>query len=135
MLLGHNSTGDSISDTNKELQCTETPVRPRYYKKVCFYGQNYTKATRILLMGHSIPNQQKKIPTLLDFHEIWYRHGPYKETFSHQNLADSIDFPLRYDHLNFIITLAYSVHMFNKMAITLSVIVIELFHLDFWNAH
>ena len=40
--------------------------------------------------GHSIPNQQKKIPTLLDFHEIRRRHGLYKETFSHQNLADSM---------------------------------------------
>ena len=42
-----------------------------------------------------IPYQiNKKILTLLDFHKIWYRHGLYKETFSHQNLADSIDLPL-----------------------------------------
>ena len=88
-----------------------------------------------LSLGHSIPNQQKKIPTLLDFHEIWHRHGLYKETFSHQNLADSINLPLRYDHLNFFIKYHFSLHMFNKMAITLSVIVIELFCLDFWNAH
>jgi len=35
----------------------------------------------------------------LDLHEIWHRHGLYKETFSHQNLAGSIDLSLRYDHL------------------------------------
>ena len=50
----------------------------------------------------------KKIQTLLDFHEIWHRHGLYKETFSHQNLADSIDLPLRYDHLNFILKYHFS---------------------------
>ena len=83
-----------------------------------------------LNMGHFVPNQQKKIPTLLDF---W--HGLYKETFSHQNLADFIDLPLRYDHLNFILKYHFSLHMLNKMAITLSVIVIELFCLHFWNAH
>jgi len=36
----------------------------------------------------------KKILTHFDFHEIWYRHGIYKETFSLQNLADSINLPL-----------------------------------------
>jgi len=46
-----------------------------------------------------IPYQiNKKIPTLLDFHEIWHRHGLCQETFSHQNLADFIDLPLRYNH-------------------------------------
>ena len=58
-----------------------------------------------------------------------------KKTFSHQNLANSIDLPLRYDHLNFILKYLFSLHMFNQMAITLSVIVIELLCLDFWNAH
>ena len=71
----------------------------------------------------------------MDFHEIWHRHGLYKETFSHQNLVDSIDFPLRYDHLNFILKYHFSLRTFNKMAITLSVIIIEIFCLDFWNAH
>ena len=27
-----------------------------------------------LLTGHSMPNQQKKILTTSDFHEIWHRH-------------------------------------------------------------
>ena len=31
--------------------------------------------------GHSIPNQQKKIQTPFDFHEIWHKHGPFQETF------------------------------------------------------
>jgi len=27
--------------------------------------------------GHSMPNQQKKILTPFNFHEIWYKHGPH----------------------------------------------------------
>jgi len=52
-------------------------------------------------MGHSIPNQQKN-PDLLDFHEIWHRHG----LFSYQYLADSTDLPL-----NFILKYHFSLHM------------------------
>jgi len=53
-----------------------------------------------------IPYQMnKKNP---DPHEIWHRYGLYKETFSHQNLADSTDLPLRYDHLNFILKYYFS---------------------------
>ena len=37
-----------------------------------------------MYMGHSIPNQQKKIQTPLDFREIWHKHGPFQETFLHQ---------------------------------------------------
>jgi len=29
------------------------------------------------LLGHSMPNQQKKILTPFNFHEIWYKHGPH----------------------------------------------------------
>ena len=54
---------------------------------------------------------------------------------STKKLSDSINLPLRYDHLNFILKYHFSLHMFNQMAITFSVIVIELFCLDFWNAH
>ena len=54
-----------------------------------------------------LPRQAWVIPYQInkDFHEICQRHGLYKETFSHQNLAGSIDLPLRYDHLNFVMEL------------------------------
>jgi len=77
----------------------------------------------------------------LDFQ---HKHGPYKETFSHQNLAYSTNIPVRYDE-EFIIPFIlfknrydvflkyyFSSHVFNKLAIALSVIITEL---DFWNAY
>jgi len=80
----------------------------QYIIKLC----NNLIAFRLKLdKGHSIPNQ---ILTLLDFHEIWHRHGLYKETFSHQNLADSFDLPLRYGHLNFILKYHFSLHILIK---------------------
>ena len=54
-------------------------------------------------MGHSIPNQQKKIRTPFDFREIWHKHGPFQETFLHQNLAHFIGLPLSYDHSKFLL--------------------------------
>ena len=82
-------------------------------------------------MGHSIPNQQKKIRTPFDFREIWHKHGPFQETFSHQNLAHFIGLPLSYDHLKFLPKILYCLHVFNKMAITLLVIDVETSGLEF----
>ena len=65
---------------------------------MCFsLGSFHTKSAK---------KKKKKIPTLLDFHER-RRHELYKETLSHQHLADSIDLALRYDHLNFILKYHY----------------------------
>ena len=82
-------------------------------------------------MGHSIPNQQKKIRTPFDFREIWHKHGPFQETFSHQNLAHFIGLPLSYDHSKFLLKILFCLHVFNKMAITLLVIDVETSGLDF----
>ena len=64
--------------------------------------EEYKILRKIPHVGHSIPNQPKKILTPSDFHEIWHRHGLYQEIFSHQNLANSIDLSLRYDRSKFI---------------------------------
>ena len=84
-----------------------------------------------IIMGHSIPNQQKKIWTFFDFCEIWHKHGPFQETFSHQNLAHFIGLPLSYDHSKFLLKILFCLHIFNKMAITLLVIDIETSGLEF----
>ena len=55
------------------------------------YGSFHTKLT-------------KKVLTLPDFNGIWHRYGVYLKTLSHQVLAYFIDYPLRYDHTNFIET-------------------------------
>ena len=85
----------------------------------------------MLYMGHSTPNQQKKNRTPFDFHEIWHKHGPYQETFSHQNLAHFIGLPLSYDHSKFPLKILFCLHVFNKMAITLLVIDVEISSLAF----
>ena len=81
--------------------------------------------------GHSIPNQQKKMRTPFDFHEIWHKHGPYQETFSHQNLAHFIGLPLSYDHSKFLLKILFCLHVFNKMTIPLLVIDVEISSLEF----
>ena len=82
-------------------------------------------------VGHSIPNQQKKIRTPFDFHEIWHKHGPYQETFLHQNLAHFIGLPLSYDHSKFLLKISFYLHVFNKMTITLLMIDVDTSGLDF----
>ena len=84
----------------------------------------------IIVMGHSIPNQQKKIRTPFNFHKIWHKHGPYQETFSHQNLAHFIGLPLSYDHSKFLLKMSFYLHVFNKMAITPRVIDVDTSGLD-----
>ena len=81
-------------------------------------------------MGHSIPNQQKN-PDPFNFCEIWHKHGPFQEIFSHQNLPHFIGLPLSYDHSKFLLKILFSLHVFNKMAITLLAIHIEPSGLDF----
>ena len=81
--------------------------------------------------GHSIPNQQKKLRTPFDFHEIWHKHGPHQDTFSHQNLAHFIGLPLRYDHSKFLLKISFCLRVFNKMAITLRVIDVDTSGLEF----
>ena len=80
--------------------------------------------------GHSIPNQQKKIWTPFDFREIWHKHGPFQEIFSHQNVAHFIGLPLSYDRSKFLLKILFCLHIFNKMAITLLAIDIETSGLD-----
>jgi len=73
--------------------------------------------------GHSMPNQQQqKMPTLMKF-------GTDMDSTKKLSHTKFGWFPF---HLNFILKYHFSLHIFNKMAITLSVNVIELFHLDFW---
>ena len=50
-----------------------------------------------LPMGHSIPNQQKKILTFSDFFENWHTCWVHRETTPDQNLAYFDYSPLRYD--------------------------------------
>ena len=76
-------------------------------------------------------NQQKKIRTSFDFRQIWHKHGPYQETFSHQKLADFITLPLSYDHSNFSLKFSFCLHVFNKMLITLLVINVDASGLEF----
>ena len=78
-----------------------------------------------------MPNQQKKIRTPFDFLEILHIHGLYQETFTHQKLTHSVGLPLRYDHSKFPFKILFSLHWFNKIAITLFVIDIETFDLHF----
>ena len=53
----------------------------------------------------------KKILIPSNFHEIWYKHGPHWETFSHQHLMHFRGLPLSYDHsiilLKYIVILGY----------------------------
>ena len=81
-------------------------------------------------MGHSIPNQQKKSGPLSIFMKFG-THGPYQETFSHQNLAHFIGLPLSYDHSKFLLKILFCLHVFNKMTITLLVIDVEISSLEF----
>ena len=78
-----------------------------------------------------MPNQQKKIQTPFNFHEIWHKHGPYQETLTHQNLARFIGLPLSYDHSKFLLKILFCLHVFNKMAITLLGIDVKISGLDF----
>ena len=80
--------------------------------------------------GHSIPNQQKKIWTPFDFHEIWHKRVLYQETFLHKNLAHFIGLPLSYDHSKFLLKILFCLHDFNKMTITLLVIHVVTSGLD-----
>ena len=104
--------------TYNQLQLTKFNIEPLPFSYV-------------LYSGHSIPNQQKKIRTPFDFHEIWHKHGPYQETFSHQNLAHFIGLPLSYDHSKFLLKMSFYLHVFNKMTITLLVIDVDTSGLDF----
>ena len=81
-------------------------------------------------MGHSIPNQQKKIWTPFDFRKIWHKHEPFQEIFSHRNVAYFIGLPLSYDRSKFLLKILFCLHIFNKMAITLLAIDIETSGLD-----
>ena len=84
------------------------------------YGSFHTKSTK-----------KKKIRTPFNFHEIWHKHRPYQETFSHRNLVHFIGLPLSYDHSKFLLKILICLHIFNKMAITLLMIHIKTSGLDF----
>ena len=83
------------------------------------YGSFHTKST-------------KKNQTPFNFHEIWHRHGSYQETYSHPNLANFIGLPLSNDHSKFQLKISFCLHIFNKMTITLHVIAVDTFGLEFF---
>ena len=82
-------------------------------------------------MGHSIPNQPKKFWTSLDFHEIWHKHGPHQDNFSHQNLAHfMVSLQVMTMHSKFLLKILFCLHIFSKMDITLLVIDVDTSGLD-----
>ena len=84
-----------------------------------------------IIMGHSIPNQQKKSGPLLIFVKIGTTMDPFKKLSHTKIWLISLGLPLSYDHSKFLLKILFCLHIFNKMAITLLVIDIETSGLEF----